>query len=201
MLSQTEGEHPWWFMEVPRTGTSTIERTLKGIIPEAKAIYAKHWPILPPQELLDRSLSVISVRDPFSRAVSCWQYFTKPGTISFADWTGERCREGWMDVCIEARPQTFWFDLWEWDVVIQQEKLASQFWGFIAQVSPDIEPFELHRYNGVNGQWVNRVRARTSRDRPWYDYYCSESEKNVLEMYDADFTGLSRWYSRSLPAI
>jgi len=201
MLAQLKGESKWWFMEVPRTGTSTLERTLRGIFPEAKAIYAKHWPLLPPQELLDNSKSVISIRSPFSRAVSCWQFFTKPGSISFVDWTAERCREGWCDVCIEARPQTFWFDLWKWDVVIQQEHLATQFWYFIEQVSPDTERFNLHRYNDINGQWVNRVRARTSRDRPWQAYYCPESERNVLEMYDADFTGLAAWYSRILPAI
>jgi hypothetical protein len=188
----------WWFMESPRTGTSTIERSLKHIFSTAKAVYAKHWPILPPKIFLDNALSVISIRDPFSRAVSCWQYFTHPGAITFADWTAERLRDGWFDINIEARPQSFWFDLWNWDVVIEQEKLADQFWQFVHQISPETSRFELHRYNDINGHWVNRVRAKTQRHRPWYDYYCPESEKNVLELYDSDFTSLSKWYSRKV---
>lgn len=199
MLAKLEGESLWWFMEIPRTGTSTIERSLKGIFPESKAVYAKHWPLLPPKAFLALSRSVVSIRNPFSRAVSCWQFFTKPGSISFVDWTKERCNEGWFDVCIEARPQSFWFDLWQWDVVIQQEKLADQFWEFIREESPGTERFNLHRYNDINGSWVNRVKAKTSRDRPWHTYYCAESEKNVLEMYDSDFTSLAEWYTRSLP--
>ena len=189
----------WWFMEVPRTGTSTIERSLRFAFPEAKAPYAKHWPLLPPEDFLkDKPLSVISVRNPFSRAVSCWQYFTRPGSISFLDWTRERLEQGWFDVHIEARPQSFWYELSAWDVVIQQEHLADDFWGFIDKVSPETARFKLHRYNDINGSWVNRVRAKTKREQPWRDYYCQKSEQNVRELYDSDFLCLSKWYSRKL---
>lgn len=191
----------WWFMESPRTGTSTIERTLKHVFPEAKAVYAKHWPILPPEGFLKQpgTLSVISVRNPYSRAVSCWQYFTHPGSCTFLEWTRTRLKEGWFDVHIEARPQAFWFKLWKWDVVIEQEKLADHFWAFVHSIDPDVETFKLHRYNDINGQWVNRVRAKTNRHLPWQEYYCPETEKNVRELYALDFDCLSSRYLKEFP--
>jgi hypothetical protein len=200
MLVNFDGKHNWWFMEVPRTGTSTIDRTLRKVFPAAEAIYAKHWPLPPPAELRNDALSLISIRNPFSRAVSCWQYFTKPDSISFVDWTAERGQKGWTDIYIEARPQTFWFNLWKWDVVLRQEYLNSDFWDFVARVDLNrtLERFDLQRFNDINGTWVNRVKARTCRTRHWRDYYCPAAERNVLEIYDADFTGLASWYSRNI---
>lgn len=199
MLAKLDGER-WWYMEVPRTGSSTIERTLKHLYPHAKAVYAKHWPILPPEGFLDaRPLSVVSIRNPYSRAISCWQYFTRPGEISFLGWTEQRLKEGWFDVHIEARPQAFWLKLWDWDVQLRQEHLSKDFWSFVHSISPTIEKFDLHRYNDINGHWVNRVRAKTSRERPWQEYYCPESERNVLELYGLDFEILQDHYSKTFP--
>lgn len=199
MLARLNGKL-WWYMEVPRTGSSTIERTLKHIYDDAVAVYAKHWPILPPKAFLDQNpLSVVSIRNPYSRAVSCWQFFTRPGEFTFREWTETRLRDGWFDAHIEARPQTFWLQLWKWNVYIRQENLADDFWNFIWMMSPGIEKFELHRYNDINGQWVNRVRAKTSRDRHWQDYYCPATEQNVLELYSSDFETLRDYYEKTFP--
>ena len=100
---------------------------------------------------------------------------------------------------IEARPQAFLFKLWKWDVVIEQEKLADHFWAFVHSIDPDVETFKLHRYNDINGQWVNRVRAKTNRHLPWQEYYCPETEKNVRELYALDFDCLSSRYLKEFP--
>ena len=204
----------WYFMEIPRTGTSTIERTLRHYFPDAKAPYQKHWPIRHDDNPYFRKLaSVVSVRNPFSRAVSCWQYFTKPDAYTFQSWLEERLREGFCDVFIEARPQSFWYELqpaWKergtsvvssmaaWDFVIRQESLEEDFHNFLRGVcgSPEIRP--LQRYNDINGPWVNKVQARPCRDRPWKDYYCKKTEELVLDLYAADFACLSEFYSTEL---
>jgi len=190
----------WWYMEVPRTGSSTIERTLKSIFPDSHAIYAKHWPILPPQEFLDQKpVSITSVRNPYSRAVSCWQFFTVPGEVTFKQWTEIRLKEGWFDVSIEARPQSFWLDLCKWDYCIRQDHLDKDFWDVVNLLDPTIDRFDLHRYNDINGQWVNRLRKRTSRNRPWQEYYCPATEANVLELYASDFDTLDCYYEKTFP--
>ena len=200
------GEHAessWYFMEVPRTGTSTIERTLRHYFPNAKAPYQKHWPILPPEDFRASAASIVSIRNPFSRAVSCWQYFTKPGQYTFKAWLEERLKDGFFDVFIEARPQSFWYclhdELHGWDFVLQQESLEEQFHAFIRHMCDDPEIAPLQRYNDINGQWVNRVKAQTSRPIPWVDYYVGPEEELVLELYAADFEAFDGIYSKILP--
>lgn len=192
---KVNSDSSWYFMEVPRTGTSTIERTLRQLFPDAKAPYQKHWPVLP-QAKDEVENSVISVRNPYSRAVSCWQYFTVPDRYTFQGWLEERLREGFCDVFIEAQPQALWYNLQpEWDFVIRQERLKADFHNFLraVTVNPSIQP--LQRYNDINGPWVNKVRAATHRNRPWKDYYCSKTESLVQELYQEDFTALSKFYS------
>jgi len=207
MLVRIPKEHAnrgWYFMEIPRTGTSTIERTLRDYFPDAKAPYQKHWPIRYDDNPYFRKLaSVVSVRNPFSRAVSCWQYFTKPQEYTFQSWLEERLKEGFCDVFIEARPQFFWYELQPahmdaWDFVIRQESLEEDFHNFLRGVcdSPEIHP--LQRYNDINGPWVNRVQVKHCRDRPWQDYYCKKTEELVLDLYAADFACLSNFYSKDI---
>jgi len=197
----------WWFMEVPRTGTSTLDRVFRKVFPQTQAMYAKHWPLLPPEEFRQKEpspRSVISARNPFSRAVSCWQYFTMPGSITFLDWTRERLQQGWMDRQVEARPQSFWYQLWDWDVVLRQEHLSEDFWQLIRSLrrhDPPSKPIELPRFNDINGPWVNRLRARTKRDRHWQEYYCPEAEQNVQELYAEDFCRLGHLYPQKLTEI
>lgn len=202
----------WYFMEIPRTGTSTIERTLRNYFPDARAPYQKHWPIRHDDNPYFQKLSsVVSVRNPFSRAVSCWQYFTKPQEYTFQSWLEERLEKGFCDVFIEARPQSFWYELqptWDtcrlskscgaWDFVLRQENLEADFHNFLLAVceNPAIQP--LQRYNGINGPWVNRVQVKHLRDRPWQDYYCKKTEELVLDLYAADFACLSNFYSKDL---
>jgi hypothetical protein len=193
-------ERSWYFMEVPRTGTSTIERTLRHYFPKAKATYAKHWPLLPPIDFEAQAESIISVRNPFSRAVSCWQYFTKPGAYTFESWLKERLDEGFFDTFIEARPQVFWYGLQEkWNHVLQQETLEADFHALIQELceNPSISP--LQRYNDINGQWVNRVKARTSRPKPWEEYYEGPEKDMVLELYASDFASFEHLYEKDIP--
>jgi len=202
MLANFEEKAKWWYMEVPRTGTSTIERTLRHVFPEAKAVYAKHWPLKPPQPFYAESKNAVSVRNPYSRALSCWQYFTVPGEISFVDWLKQRKKDNFYDVAIEARPQSFWLDTdVYWEFRIRQEELQKDFWNFVHAFCPEIEAFPLRRYNDINGHWVNRVRQKTSRTKPWESYFSPEAIHLVQELYAGDFERLSDLYEYDFPGV
>ncbi len=192
-------DEAWWYMEVPRTGSSTVERTLRHVFGSSvHAVYAKHWPVAPPDGFLRSSQSLITVRNPYSRAVSCWQYFTKPGSIEFTDWLKDRLEHSFFDVHIEARPQCFWHSQSaKWDHVIRQEKLNDDFWDFVVRLdcqSQHTETFKLHRYNDINGHWVNRVGVKTNRSYPWQSYYTQESRELAEKLYSLDFECLQQYY-------
>lgn len=198
-------DETWWYMEVPRTGSSTVERTLRYVFGSTvHAVYAKHWPLAPPDGFSQGAQSLISVRNPYSRAVSCWQYFTNPGSIEFADWLKERLANSFFDVHIEARPQWFWHSQADkWDHVIRQERLSDDFWDFVTKLSPEgqePEVFNLHRYNDINGHWVNRVGAKTNRTYPWQSYYTQESRELVEQLYALDFECLQQYYAEPFAA-
>jgi len=195
-------EPKWWYMETPRTGSSTLDRAMFKHLPGAVSLYQKHWPILPAPFLNPNApdvLAITSIRNPYSRAVSCWQFFTKPGSISFLDWTRERLDTGFLNKQIEARPQSFWFTLHRWDVVIRQESLEDDFWALVHQLYPKMPRQELARFNDINGPWPNRTGFKASRTDPWFTYYCPQSEQNVRVLYASDFECLSPWYSQKFP--
>lgn len=189
----------WWYMEIPRTGSSTLDRALFQVLPGAVSLYQKHWPILP-TPFLDPNApdvtGIVSIRNPYSRAVSCWQFFTKPGSISFRDWTRERLVYGFVNLQIEARPQSFWFNLHKWEAVIRQDHLEDDFWAAVHSMYPNLPRKDITRYNDINGDWSNRAGFKTSRPNPWHTYYCEESRNNVAVIYDTDFECLEQWYSR-----
>lgn len=189
-------------MEIPRTASTTLDRNLRAAFPTASAIYQKHWPILPQSGRLLNGHSIVSIRNPYSRAVSCWQFFTKPGSISFLDWLKQRLRYGFTDISIEARPQAFWFNLNEdkWTHVIRQEYIENDFWHMMPQLG-FVGKFQLQKFNEINGIWTNRCGYRTSRLQPWQNYYCIESRKLVLELYSEDFTALHRYYTTDFPDL
>lgn len=190
----------WWYMEIPRTGTTTLTKVLRSHFSSACAPYAKHWPILPPASFLEsKPRSLVSVRNPFSRAVSCWQFFTVPGSISFLNWTIQRLNHGFFDVQIEARPQAFWYDLHPWNHVIRQEHINEDFQKFLSDLGDTSNQATLPVLNATNSEWTNRLNRKTSRDRPWQEYYCDETKANVLELYAADFSSLSPYYSTTFP--
>ena len=200
-------DHPqgrWWYMESPRTGSTTIDRSLRQLFPQARAPYQKHWPLTPGADLpeLRGGKSLISIRNPYSRAVSCWQFFTKPGQCTFKEWLTARLTDGFCDIHIEARPQAFWFKLQShWDFVIRQESLNLDFWAAVHSVDPTLGSFELRQWNSINGDWVNRVQARTHRGCPWQEFYDQQAQELVRRVYAADFEHLNAYYSQEFPAL
>jgi len=193
--------NPWWYMEIPRTGSTTIDRNLRHLFKDAHAIYQKHWPIVPEPcypELVTAP-SIVSIRNPYSRAVSCWQFFTVPGSITFLDWLKQRLEQGFTDIAIEARPQAFWYRLNNWTHVIRQETMDQDFWTVVKALGVSTQ-YQLTRLNDINGPWVNRCRVKTARSKPWPEYYCEAAKEVVLRLYAEDFSYLEPFYSKTFPS-
>lgn len=195
-----EGPPSWWYMESPRTGSSTVERALRRVFPRAVAVYAKHWPILPPEKILKSSpASIITVRNPYSRAVSCWNFFTVPGSISFVDWLKSVKDNGFVGGNIEARPQAFWLQLTNWSDQLRQERLAEDFWATVNRLRGfSAEQTSLPVCNDTGGRWVNRKGHKTTKTDPWWSAYCYHSLSLVRELYDTDFELLAHFYGEDL---
>ncbi len=202
MLSYLEplpDDKSWWYIEVPRTGSSTMMRVLQKQF-KCNATAAKHWPVLPPPFFLKEAVSVIGIRNPYSRALSCYQFFTVPGEVTFKQWLKDRIEHSFFDWHIEARPQAYWYGLHDkWDFVIRQEELRDDYFKFLQEVSPrlaQILPLELQRYNSINGTWQNRRQKRTQRLRPWENYFDQESKELTEKLYEEDFIALQPYYGR-----
>jgi len=194
----------WWYMEIPRTASTTIDRNLRALFPTAHAIYQKHWPVTPELKYSDllKGQSIISIRNPFSRAVSCWQFFTVPGRISFVDWLQDRLRYGFTDIAIEARPQAYWFNLHKgfWTHILRQEYLESDFRELLPKLGFAGE-YKIQKFNDINGPWTNRCGAKVTRTQRWQDYYCYDSRELVLKLYAEDFECLSEYYTTAFPDV
>jgi hypothetical protein len=188
----------WWYMEIPRTGSTTVDRSLRKDFPLAKAAYPKHWPVVPTQNSTSIK-SITTIRNPYSRAVSCWQFFTKPGQIEFVNWLEDKAMNGFFEIGMEARPQFFWYRLAKWDYIVRQEQLEQDYWAMMNTLAPDLQIRSLPRVNATNGMWLNKVRVKTKREKPWPDYYSPRAEEAVRAIYATDFIALKDFYSQTFP--
>jgi hypothetical protein len=181
-------------MEIPRTASTTVDRFMRKLYPASYAPYQKHWPLAVPDHE-PSFFKFTTVRNPYSRAVSCWQFFTAPSSISFFDWLRLNKTSGFVDGNIEARPQSFWYDLATWDFVLRQETLRADIFILLTLLqaeNPASKTDVLPHMNAIGSSWLNRVGRKTTglRDKPWYDFYEKNTEELVQEIYAADFKKL-----------
>ena len=124
--------------------------------------------------------------------------FCDSDAVSFVDWLAGCQKEGFVDINIEARPQSYWLslNLNEWDYVIRQEHVKqdlNKFWK--ETVNRPGSQMEVKRLNtSDSGKWLNRVGKRVKRDKKWPEYYCKKSIKLVQEIYEEDFIRLASYY-------
>jgi hypothetical protein len=184
------------YMEVPRTGSTTVDRALRNLFPKAAAPAGKHWPIrwqqvlsLPASgELSPRT--VITLRNPYSRAVSCWQFFTDPAKVDFEQWLREVDTDGFVNLNIEAGPQVNWWQTNQWTNILRTETLEQDFNTFLRQIgrlAPDAAPLTLRQWNKTGGDWRNRVGVIPKRTQPIAGYYTQTTRELVGRIYAADF--------------
>ena len=197
-----DADFPWWYMEIPKTATTAITHALRTYFGKCCAPFAKHWPVLPDIKFYLNSKSLVSVRDPYSRAISCWQFFCDSDTVSLIEWLDTCKQKGFVDINIEARPQSYWLKLnvSDWDYEIRQEHVKqdlNKFWK--DTVNRSDSEMQVKRLNtSDSGKWVNRVGKRVKRTKKWQEYYCPDSIKLVQEIYEEDFERLATYYDRDV---
>lgn len=195
-----DADFPWWYMEVPKTATTSITHALRTYFGKSRAPFAKHWPVLPDLSFYNRSSSIISVRDPYSRAISCWQFFCDSEKVTLVEWLKDCKKNGFVDINIEARPQSYWLqlNLNDWDYVIRQENVSedlNKFWR--ETVNREGTKIHVKQLNtSSSGKWTNRVGKRIKRDKDWKEYYCDEAINLVKEIYAEDFKELASYYDK-----
>ena len=195
-----DADFPWWYMEIPKTATTSITQALRTYFSKSRAPFAKHWPVLPSVHFYLKSKSIVSVRDPYSRAISCWQFFCDSDSVPLVEWLSICKQEGFVDINIEARPQSYWLQLnvSDWDYKIRQEHVKqdlNKFWkDTVNRAGSEMEVKRLNTSN--SGKWVNRVGKRVKRTKKWQEYYCLDSIKLVQEIYEEDFERLATDYDR-----
>lgn len=201
MLVNNKCSKPWAYMEIPRTASTTIEKCLRSVYPGSVALYQKHWPISVPGVVYS-NWRITSVRNPFSRAVSCWQFFTVPNEISFEDWLLQVKTEGFVEHNIEARPQSFWLSLNSWDSIIRFESLKTdleQLFSTLGAANQTVTQSIPH-HNAIGGPWFNRrgKSTRGLRDKPWHTFYTEKAISLVQDVYLQDFKKLESFYSMAI---
>ena len=198
MLVNNKCSKPWIYMEIPRTASTTIEKCLRAVYPGSVALYQKHWPVSVPGVVYS-NWRITSVRNPYSRAVSCWQFFTVPGRISFEDWLLQVRADGFVEHNIEARPQDFWLKLNGWETFIRFESLKADLEKLFITLGAtnQIVTQNIPKINAIGGPWFNRLGKSTKglRDKPWHDFYTEKAIELVREVYRKDFFELKEIYS------
>ena len=198
MLVNNKCSKPWMYMEIPRTASTTIEKCLRAVYPGSFAMYQKHWPVSVPGVTCG-NWRITSVRNPFSRAVSCWQFFTVPGAISFEDWLLKVQAEGFIEQNIEAMPQDFWLKLNSWETIIRFESLKADLEKLFSTLGASNQTVTnaIPKINAIGGPWFNRLGKSTVglRDRPWHEFYTEKAVELVQDVYKKDFFELKEIYS------
>ena len=192
----------WADMEIPRTGSTSIDKTLRKLFPSCYAPVGKHWPVDVYSAIDSRAYDAFRftcVRNPFSRAVSCWQFFTPSGS-TFKSWLTEKRKIGFRDQQIEARPQSYWYWLENhWDLVLRQETLETDFKRLVKHIggiSPEDPRSAIMNLNRT-GRARNRFGHVVPRRQDWKSYYDEECVELVTEIYADDFEALDYSYEIS----
>lgn len=198
------GSPAWYYIEPTKTGTSTLVEGLPKLLGPSNCLmmYRKHWPILPPKWFMDKEpKSVITIRNPFSRAVSSWNHYCNRSkfheSISFIDWTerslARRAENGiaWRNHNYEhdlSHPMTLWYDLREdWDFVLKLETLNQDVQQLFTQLHPLVEwsPLAIKNNAFPADAWKQHYKDR-------------RAERNIKDLYQSDFERFAKIYPSSI---
>ena len=197
----------WWFMEIPKTGTTAVCHAISKAPVTSVNPYEKHWPVDPPDWFIATNpKAMISVRNPYSRAISCWLWcyvYGCPATRSIACkgfdfWLKDALRNRekysvtWLHdpaniVCL---PQAFWLRQREYDFVLKQESLANDF--YAALYSIGVKKIPLHISNAATQ--VKKLIENVA-SKPWQSHYNTSARELVEELWAEDFEALKPYYA------
>jgi hypothetical protein len=189
----------------PKTASTSIIAALQGMYPEAKVLYDKHG-IYEPFESVG-AYGAISVRNPFSRIISLWQFFEHEQ--SFGDFIRSKPLEDFSNKLWHALPQVFWLgpSITVGQQVVRFEDLQDGFSSLCSKLNemswnanPDSNIVQIPVLKHLNktGEWTNTRGVAVNRDRPWWEYYGPGDEDIIRNLYSDDFKSFN--YNSSLEA-
>lgn len=210
-------EPTWWFMEVPKTGSTAVSYAIHDSVADFSTPYQKHWPVLPPDWFLETNpKSVISVRNPYSRAVSCWLWcfakgnaaMSKSARLGFSSWLGDAAKHkklnqfAWTQPNIICLPQAMWLGLHDYDFVLRQETLEEDLKSALKLMGAS--PIAVIQRNTAKGGYFvkgkdnvrrpSRSRHSDYAEQPWQSHYDDQTRLFVEEIWAEDFEALKPHY-------
>ncbi len=207
----------WWFTEVPKAGSTAVSYAIHDSNVEIETPYQKHWPVLPPGWFLEtKPKSVISVRNPYSRAVSCWLWcfasgdaaINKSARTGFSAWLDAAAKHNklhkfaWRQPNTVCLPQAMWLGLQEYDFVLKQETLEADLQDALRSMgaTPIAIPQRNTAKSGyfIQGKHGGRrpvhSRHRDYAEQPWQSHYGGQAKQMVEEIWAEDFEALKPHY-------
>ena len=184
----------------PKTASTSIIAGLQAIYPQAKVQYDKHGIYSTPT--LEKMYAFTSVRNPYSRIVSLWQFFEHD--TPFGMFVGSERLANFTNKLWHCLPQSWWMHARhgrEFDFVVRFEHLDLDFASLckqLHQIAYDRYKSDMHlvlpsKLSHLNktGEWTNVRGVAVKRDRPWWEYYeGTRGERDasiVRELYSSDF--------------
>ena len=200
----------WFYTGIPRTGSQAIylaaqQRNKRVITP-----FARHWPNPPPDWFMETNpKSIISIRNPYTRAVSCWMWFRtreprrsfkeqlEAAQAGFLPWLKnayghyKKTKVAWPSVYtkVACHPQNFWLKRRKYDYVIKQESLQQDWNAALADM-------------GLPDQKLKIVIVKPSAQalpklctKDWQYFYRIPGTKELVEeLWAEDFEALAPYY-------
>lgn len=185
--------HKWGtvFVQIPKNASAAVHRILEN--PTDK--YHDHRTYIDllsdnDPELLENYFSFATVRNPYDRFVSAWEFERQNGRdMSFDDTVEEFTRRGAFFYTSE---DVFWWPQHRFiairkvvlvDKVMRYENLDAD-WSDVHKIITDNLPPQYSKPSPVlRKENTSQLRG----DRPWQDYYTEETKKAVYKLYQKDF--------------
>lgn len=202
----------WFYTGIPRTGSQAIylaaqKRNKRVITP-----FARHWPNPPPDWFMETNpKAIVSIRNPYTRAVSCWMWFRtreprksfkeqlEAAQAGFLPWLKnayghyKKTKVAWPSVYtkVACHPQNFWLKQRKYDYVIKQESLQQDWNAALADM-------------GLPGQKLKIVTVNPSAQalpnlctKDWQYFYRLPGTKELVEeLWAEDFEALEPYYGK-----
>ncbi len=162
----------------PKTGSTSVIKALQATYYDAEVLYCKHgiyhdpsWKELP---------HIITVRNPYSRAVSLWQFFRQDMSFSLFLRSTDLCR--FRNKLWHAMPCSWW------ETSVPAEYSVIHLGNVVSELRavPFARQVCLGHHNQT-GQAVNVNGMTVRRDRQWWEYYGPGDDKIVAQLYAQDF--------------
>ena len=165
-----------------KTASTSLVSALCSQFPAAEVLYDKHGIFVPPEllRLQDKKI-FMTVRNPYARVVSAWNFFSH--NLSFSDFVRSVGFTRYRNKLWHALPCSWWDDA----VPLAKEYLRTEY------LLEDLNKLQLgnHTFKTLpvlrTSDEVYRVRRYKDENKPWPEVYAIADISVVAKLYAEDF--------------